>query len=52
MKINNINKLTIKYNNEIVGYLVQLDEENIAFQYNDAWIKNGFFYFAFLPAFI
>ena len=42
MKINNINKLTIKYNNEIVGYLVQLDEENIAFQYNDAWIEKGF----------
>lgn len=37
-----IRKLTVKYNGKIVGYLAELEDETIAFQYDDEWIKNGF----------
>ena len=37
-----IRKLTVKYNDRIVGYLAQLEDDSIAFQYDDTWIKNGF----------
>ena len=37
-----IRKLTVKYNGRIVGYLAELEDETIAFQYDDEWIKNGF----------
>ncbi len=36
-----IKKLTVKYNNNVVGYLATV-EDRIAFQYDDTWIKNGF----------
>lgn len=42
MKIKNIKKVTVKYNKSVVGTLVDLGDENIAFQYNDEWIKTGF----------
>ena len=37
-----VRKLTVKYNGKIVGYLAQLEDDSIAFQYDDEWIKNGF----------
>lgn len=36
-----LKKLTVKYNGKIVGYLAEIDDK-IAFQYDDEWIKNGF----------
>lgn len=36
-----INKLTVKYNNEIVGYLSKVDDK-IVFQYDLQWQKIGF----------
>lgn len=35
-------KLLVKYNDKIVGYLVELENGQIAFQYSEEWIKNGF----------
>ena len=40
--IDKITKLTVKYNNKIVGYLVDLGDYKIAFQYDENWLKNGF----------
>ena len=37
-----VRKLTVKYNSRVVGYLAHLDDDSIAFQYDDTWIKNGF----------
>lgn len=37
-----VKKLTVKYNERIVGYLAEIEEGRIAFQYDDRWIKNGF----------
>ena len=42
MEINNVKKVIVKYNNKIVGYLAELENNQIAFQYDDEWIKNGF----------
>lgn len=42
MKIDEVKKLTVKYNNRIVGYLAELKNGNIAFQYDDEWIRSGF----------
>lgn len=42
MKIEEVKKLIVKYNNRIVGYLAELKNGNIAFQYDDEWINNGF----------
>ena len=42
MKINNVNELIVKYNDEVVGYLKELKDKRIAFQYSKSWIKNGF----------
>lgn len=39
--IEDVKKLTVKYNGKIVGYLAQLDD-GIAFQYDEKWLKNGF----------
>ena len=39
--VNNVIKLLVKYNDQEVGYLVEIDNR-IAFQYSDSWIKNGF----------
>ena len=38
----NISKLVVKYNNEVVGYLEELANKKVAFQYDEDWIKNGF----------
>ena len=37
-----VKKLKVKYNDMIVGYLAELDNGQIAFQYDEFWIKNGF----------
>jgi serine/threonine-protein kinase HipA len=37
-----VKKLTVKYNQKIVGYLFESDQNRIAFQYDDTWIQNGF----------
>ena len=42
MKINNVNELIVKYNDVVVGYLKELKDRRIAFQYSKSWIKNGF----------
>ncbi len=42
MNIKEINKLTVKYHNKIIGYLIQLKNNQIAFQYDKEWINNGF----------
>jgi serine/threonine-protein kinase HipA len=38
----NVKKLTVKYNQRVVGYLFELEQKRIAFQYDDLWIRNGF----------
>ena len=40
--IKEIKKLTVNYNDKIVGYLAEIDKNNIGFQYDDEWIKTGF----------
>ena len=40
--INNIKKLTVKYNGITVGYLAEIKNSEIAFQYNEDWIMSGF----------
>lgn len=42
MNIQQVKKLTVKYNNRIVGYLAELKNHSIAFQYDEQWVKNGF----------
>ena len=37
-----IKKITVSYNHKIVGYLVSLENEQIAFQYDKNWLENGF----------
>lgn len=37
-----VKKLTVIYNGAIVGYLAEVLEGRIAFQYDEQWIKNGF----------
>lgn len=39
--IENVKKLTVKYNGRTVGILSLL-EDKIAFQYDEGWVKNGF----------
>ena len=40
--IEDVKKLIVKYNGAIVGRLAEVSERKIAFQYDDAWIANGF----------
>ena len=40
--IEKVKKLIVKYNDKVDGYLVELEDGRIAFQYDDEWIKNGF----------
>lgn len=40
--IEKVKKLIVKYNDKVVGYLAELEDERIAFQYDDEWVKNGF----------
>lgn len=42
MEIQNVKKIIVKYNSKIVGYLAELEEDKIAFQYDEEWIKTGF----------
>ena len=42
MQIENIRKLFVKYNGKIVGYLIETNDNRIAFQYDDEWLKSGF----------
>lgn len=37
-----IKKLVVKYRNRIVGYLAEIEDNKIAFQYDDRWMVNGF----------
>ena len=37
-----IKKVTVKYNDQIVGYLAMLQNQKIYFQYADTWLQNGF----------
>ena len=41
MKID-IKRVLVKFNNKIVGYLQELDNKQIAFQYDDDWLRYGF----------
>ena len=40
--INDVKKVTVKYNDRIVGYLAEIEPSVIGFQYDDGWVKNGF----------
>lgn len=40
--INNVKKVTVKYNNRVVGYLAEIQPSVIGFQYDDDWVKSGF----------
>ncbi len=40
--IKDVKKLFVKYNGREVGVLSQIDEEQIAFQYSQEWVRNGF----------
>ena len=42
MKIKEIKKVTVKYNEKTVGYLAQIEPSVIGFQYDEEWQKNGF----------
>ncbi|MBR6152386.1 MAG: HipA N-terminal domain-containing protein [Lachnospiraceae bacterium] len=35
-------KLEVRISGELVGYLAETPDHVIAFQYADAWIRNGF----------
>ena len=37
-----IQKVIVKYNNKIVGYLIEMEDNKIAFQYDEEWIESGF----------
>ncbi len=40
--IDKVKKLNVKYNDKLVGYLVELEDGRIAFQYDEEWINTGF----------
>ncbi len=40
--IKNVKKLKVKYNGKTVGYLAEIDNNKIGFEYENEWIKNGF----------
>lgn len=42
MEIQNVKKLVVKYNGTIVGYLAELEDNKIGFQYDEDWQKTGF----------
>lgn len=37
-----IKKVIVKYHHDIVGYLIELEDEKIAFQYDAQWVQKGF----------
>jgi len=40
--IKEVEKLTVKYNDRTVGYLAETNSHEIAFQYDAAWLADGF----------
>lgn len=40
--VNKVNKLKVKFNDKVVGYLANLEGGQIGFQYDEEWLKNGF----------
>lgn len=40
--ISEVKKLTVTYNDRTVGYLAEIDEGVFGFQYENAWLKDGF----------
>lgn len=40
--MDNLKRLSVKYNNDIVGYLELFDNDQIGFQYSIEWLENGF----------
>lgn len=38
----NIKEMDVYFNNKIVGFLKQIDNERVAFQYDVSWIREGF----------
>lgn len=38
----NVKRLVVKYNNKVVGFLEELSNKSIAFQYDEDWMINGF----------
>jgi len=38
----NVKRLTVKYNHRVVGYLEELPNNKIGFQYDKEWINDGF----------
>ncbi|AUD62890.1 hypothetical protein BK010_04550 [Tenericutes bacterium MO-XQ] len=38
----NVKRLTVKYNHRVVGYLEELPNKKIGFQYDKEWINDGF----------
>ena len=40
--MNKVNKLQCLYNGKVVGYLIEMKNGNISFQYDEEWIKTGF----------
>ena len=37
-----VNRLIVKYNNKTVGFLEEIANKRIAFQYEEDWVSNGF----------
>lgn len=37
-----VKRLNVKYNDKLVGYLVDLEDGRTAFQYDEEWVKTGF----------
>ena len=40
--IENVTRLTVRYNDRVVGFLERLRDGRIAFQYSETWVKEGF----------
>ena len=37
-----MNKVIVRYNGRTVGYLAEIEEGRIVFQYDSVWIESGF----------
>ncbi len=44
-------KINVKYDGRLVGYLVEIEERRSAFQYENEWLKTGFFHFSLFLVF-
>ena len=47
-----IKKVIVKYNDKIVGYFVEIEDNRIAFQYDEQWIQNRFSILSYLKMFM